>query len=153
MPATNAAANTPPCSPSAFLTHSVISATVVESTIIGILGTIAGFGLGLLVLGWVMTAVTADVFPDLGTIISLAPTTVATAAVLGIAAVGLAPLLGARGLRHLRHPLDAARRRIDMRALHKAASRVARSTAALVPLALAIPMTALLVARASDEEA
>ena len=134
-------------------THSVISATVVESTIIGILGTIAGFGLGLLVLGWVMTAVTADVFPDLGTIISLAPTTVATAAVLGIAAVGLAPLLGARGLRRPRHPLDAARRRIDMRALHKAASRVARSTAALVPLALAIPMTALLVARASDEEA
>ena len=85
-------------------THSVISATVVESTIIGILGTIAGFGLGLLVLGWVMTAVTADVFPDLGTIISLAPTTVATAAVLGIAAVGLAPLLGARGLRHLDIP-------------------------------------------------
>lgn len=85
-------------------THSVITATVLESTIIGILGTIAGLGLGLLVLGWVMTTVTADVFPDLGTIISLAPRTIATAAVLGIAAVGLAPLLGARHLRHLDIP-------------------------------------------------
>jgi Zn-dependent alcohol dehydrogenase len=51
-----------------------------------------------------MTAVTADVFPDLGTVISLAPATVETAAVLGIAAVGLAPLLGARRLRHLDIP-------------------------------------------------
>ena len=85
-------------------TRSVMTAAVVESTIIGILGTIAGLGLGLLVLGWVMTAVTTDVFPDLGTVISLGPATIATAAVLGIGAVGLAPLLGARRLRHLDIP-------------------------------------------------
>lgn len=85
-------------------TRSVLTAAVVESTIIGILGTIAGLGFGLLVLGWVMTAVTSDVFPDLGTVSSLAPATIATAAVLGIAAVGLAPLLGMRRLRHLDIP-------------------------------------------------
>jgi putative ABC transport system permease protein len=82
----------------------VITATVVESTIIGILGTIAGLGFGLLVLGWVMTAVTAEVFPDLGTVISLAPATIATAAIVGIAAVGLAPLLGARRLTRMDIP-------------------------------------------------
>ena len=84
--------------------RSVAIATVVESTIIGILGTIAGLGLGLLVLNWLMTSVTADVFPDLGTVISLAPATIATAAFLGIAAVGLAPLLGIRHLRRLDIP-------------------------------------------------
>jgi len=85
-------------------TRRVLIATVAESTIIGILGTIAGLGLGLLVLTWLMTTVTADVFPDLGTVISLAPGTIATAALLGIVAVGVAPLLGIRRLRHLDIP-------------------------------------------------
>jgi putative ABC transport system permease protein len=85
-------------------TRRVLVATVAESTIIGILGTIAGLGLGFLILGWLMTSVTADVFPDLGTVISLAPGTIATAAVLGIVVVGLAPLLGIRRLRHLDIP-------------------------------------------------
>ena len=79
-------------------------ATVAESTIIGILGTIAGLGLGFLVLGWLMTTVTGDVFPDLGTVISLAPGTIATAAVLGIVVVGLAPLFAIRRLRQLDIP-------------------------------------------------
>lgn len=85
-------------------TRSVLAATLAESTIIGILGTIAGLGIGLLVLHWLMTTVTADVFPDLGTVISLAPATIATVAVLGIVAVGIAPLLGIRHLRHLDIP-------------------------------------------------
>jgi putative ABC transport system permease protein len=85
-------------------TRRVLIATVAESTIIGILGTIGGLGLGLLVLTWLMTTVTADVFPDLGTVISLAPGTIATAALLGIVAVGVAPLLGIRRLRHLDIP-------------------------------------------------
>ncbi|HET7856597.1 MAG TPA: FtsX-like permease family protein [Gaiellaceae bacterium] len=81
-----------------------VGMTVVESAIIGVLGTLVGLGLGLAVLGWIVNVVSRDTFPDLGLSVTLAPGSIGVAAVLGVVAVALAPLLGVRRLRRMDVP-------------------------------------------------
>jgi ABC-type antimicrobial peptide transport system permease subunit len=55
-------------------------------------------------LGWIINVVSRDTFPELGLPVTLAPTSIATAAILGVVAVALAPLLGARNLTRMDIP-------------------------------------------------
>ena len=78
--------------------------TVVESVLIGTLGTIAGVGLGLALLGWIINVVSRDTFPELGLQVTLSAQSLAVAATLGIVAVAAAPLLGVRRLKGMDLP-------------------------------------------------
>ena len=78
--------------------------TVVESVLIGTLGTIAGVGLGLVLLGWIINVVSRDTFPELGLQVTLSAQSLAVAAALGIVAVAAAPLLGVRRLKRMDLP-------------------------------------------------
>ena len=78
--------------------------TVIESMLIGTLGTLVGLGLGLALLGWIINVVSRDTYPELGLPITLTPASIALAATLGILAVALAPLLGVRRLRNMDLP-------------------------------------------------
>ena len=77
---------------------------IVESALIGALGTIVGLGLGLAVLGWIINVVSRDTYPELGMPVMLSPTSVAVAAALGIVVVALAPLLSWRRLTRMDVP-------------------------------------------------
>ena len=82
----------------------VVRLSVIEGALAGIVATGAGIGLGVAVVGWVVHGVAPETFPELGVPVALSGSTVATAALLGIAAVSLAPLLSARKLRHMDVP-------------------------------------------------
>ena len=77
---------------------------IVESALIGVLGTIVGLALGLAVLGWIINVVSRDTYPELGMPVTLSPTSVAVAAALGIVVVALAPLLSWRRLARMDVP-------------------------------------------------
>jgi putative ABC transport system permease protein len=81
-----------------------IGNTILESALIGVLGTIVGLGLGLAVLGWIINVVSRDTYPELGLPVTLTPASIAVAAALGIVAVALAPLLSARRLKNMDIP-------------------------------------------------
>jgi putative ABC transport system permease protein len=82
----------------------VVGNTVVESMLIGTLGSLVGLGLGLALLGWIINVVSRDTYPELGLPITLTPASIAIAAALGILAVALAPLLGVRRLKDMDIP-------------------------------------------------
>jgi putative ABC transport system permease protein len=82
----------------------VLGNAVVESAIIGTLGTIVGTGLGLALLGWIINVVSRDTYPELGMPVTLGTGSLVTAAVLGIVAVALAPLISTRRLRQMNIP-------------------------------------------------
>jgi putative ABC transport system permease protein len=77
---------------------------VVESALIGILGTVVGLLLGLALLDWIINVVSRDVYPELGMPVTLSPGSVAVAAILGIVVVALAPLLSWRRLERMNVP-------------------------------------------------
>jgi putative ABC transport system permease protein len=76
----------------------VIGLEIAEGVLYGVLGTLAGLGIGALIVRWVITSTMATTMPDLGLDVVVSPTTVVTAAVLGIVAVAAAPLLTIRRL-------------------------------------------------------
>lgn len=84
--------------------RSVLRMAVVESAIIGVLGTLAGLVLGLGLLGWIVHALLPTTMPELGIEISVSSTTIATAVGLGIVAVALAPVLTLRRMRRMDIP-------------------------------------------------
>ena len=77
---------------------------IVESALIGVLGTIVGLALGLAVLGWIINVVSRDTYPELTMPVTLSPTSIAVAAALGIVVVALAPLLSWRRLARMDVP-------------------------------------------------
>ncbi|MCZ7526877.1 MAG: FtsX-like permease family protein [Acidimicrobiia bacterium] len=77
---------------------------IVESLVIGVIGTLVGFVTGLLLVRWMVERLIPDTIPDLGLVTSVAPTTLATAVFMGVVAVGLAPLLTLRKLRRMDIP-------------------------------------------------
>jgi putative ABC transport system permease protein len=88
--------------------RSVVAMAIVESSVTGVLGTLLGLLLGRLVVQLIVDLVVRDVVPDIGFVITISPATIAVAAVLGILAVGSAPILGIPRLKRLNIP-DALR--------------------------------------------
>ena len=82
----------------------VVAMSVAESTLTGLLGTVLGIGLGLALLGWMVSRLLPDVQPELAIGMAVRPSTFALAALLGIGVVALAPLLTIRRLRHMDVP-------------------------------------------------
>lgn len=76
----------------------ITGAAIAESALIGLLGTLAGLVVGRLLLAWIVNVLFADTVPELGAIPALSAASVALAAAVGVIAVGLAPLLVARGV-------------------------------------------------------
>ena len=77
---------------------------MVESLVTGLLGTLAGFGLGLLVTRWINTRLLGETFPDLGVHTTLTATSILVIMVVGIGAFVLAPVLTFRGMRRMDIP-------------------------------------------------
>jgi len=69
---------------------------MLENLIIGVLGTLTGFGLGYVVLVWMMTQRMATQMRELSFSITLSPATLAWAIGIGIGVVALTPLLSMR---------------------------------------------------------
>jgi len=82
----------------------IIVLETVEGILIGLLGTAVGLGVGALVVRWLIVQVSSTTMPDLGLDVVVGGATVLTAVLLGIVAVGLAPLLTIRRLRRMDIP-------------------------------------------------
>ena len=77
---------------------------MVESLIIGVLGTIVGVVAGRLLLEWLLRVLLPSTFPDIGMIVDLSAGTLLTAVLFGVVAVALAPVLTLRRLRRMDIP-------------------------------------------------
>jgi putative ABC transport system permease protein len=82
----------------------VIGLETAEGLILGAAGTAIGVGLGFAVVRWVTQNIARTTMPDMGLDVALSRGTVLTAAVLGVIAVGIAPLLTIRRLRRMDIP-------------------------------------------------
>jgi putative ABC transport system permease protein len=83
--------------------RSVLRGITVEGLVVGMIGTLLGIGFGVLAVRWLASSTATDM-PDLGLIVSVAPATIGTAFLLGVLAVGLAPLFTYRLLRRMDVP-------------------------------------------------
>lgn len=75
-----------------------------ENLIIGLLGTLIGIGVGMLAIGWMVNALFADTWPELGIVQHLSLGTILTAIIAGVLAVSIAPLLLVRRLTRMDVP-------------------------------------------------
>jgi putative ABC transport system permease protein len=82
----------------------VLLVSVVESLIIGVLGTIVGVVAGRLLLEWLLRVLLPSTFPDIGMVIALSTSTLLTAVLFGVVAVAVAPVLTLRRLRRMDIP-------------------------------------------------
>jgi putative ABC transport system permease protein len=83
--------------------RTVLRGITLEGMLVGLLGTLVGVGFGALAVRWVVSGSATDM-PDLGMITTIAPATIALAFVLGVLAVGIAPLFTYRRLRRMDVP-------------------------------------------------
>ena len=74
---------------------SVLRMGMVESAIVGVLGTIVGIISGSIVLRWIVHSLFADTFPDLQLTAAIEPITIVIALSVGVLAVAVSPLLTA----------------------------------------------------------
>ena len=77
---------------------------VVESVILGLVGTAIGVVVGVATVAWIVGAKMADMLPNLAIPLAVAPGTLVAAVVIGVGVVGLAPLLMTRRLRRMDLP-------------------------------------------------
>jgi putative ABC transport system permease protein len=82
----------------------VVGLETAEGVLIGLLGTLAGVGVGALVVRWIVASVWEATMPELGLEVALSGGTILTAAALGVLAVAIAPLLTIRRLRRMDIP-------------------------------------------------
>jgi putative ABC transport system permease protein len=82
----------------------VVGLETAEGLLIGLLGTAAGVGVGLLVVRWIVLGTVRTTMPDMGIDVVISGATVVTAVVLGGLAVAIAPLLTVRRLRRMDIP-------------------------------------------------
>lgn len=78
--------------------------TIVESLLIGLMGTVIGLLAGGLIARWIVTALLADTMPDLGFQLTFTIASLVTTVAVGIGAVALAPLLTSRRLARMDIP-------------------------------------------------
>ncbi len=83
--------------------RTLLRMSMVESGIIGVLGTVIGIGLGIVALSWLISR-SAGTIPELELLVRLGPVTVLVTLILGIGAATVAPLLNARKLRKMDIP-------------------------------------------------
>ncbi len=83
--------------------RAVTAMAIAENAVIGVIGTLAGTGLGYLALSWIVSGFD-DVMPDLSVTPTISPATVATTIGLGVLVVALAPLLNLRKQRAMDIP-------------------------------------------------
>lgn len=76
----------------------------VEGLLIGVLGIAVGVAGGLVVVRWIVTGIARTTMPEMGLDVVVSTGTIFSAAMLGVLAVTLAPLLTVRRLRHLDVP-------------------------------------------------
>ena len=79
--------------------RTIMRMAVVESMILGVIATVVGSILGFGLLLYIVEVIFPMTSPDLGLVITFTPTSVLTVIILGVIAVGLAPLLTIRRLR------------------------------------------------------
>jgi putative ABC transport system permease protein len=84
--------------------HTVLAIAVAESFIIGLLATAMGVLAGLGLLAWMVGVLIPTTLPDILVVIEVSPSTYLLAALLGIVAVALAPVLTLRKLRRMDIP-------------------------------------------------
>lgn len=77
---------------------------VAESVILGLVGTTIGLAAGIALVAWIVDAKMSEMMPDLAIPLAVAPGTLLVALAIGVAVVGLAPLLMARRLRQMDLP-------------------------------------------------
>lgn len=77
---------------------------MVESLVVGVLGTVLGLAFGLIVAGWIVNVLMPDTLPDLGARMALSGGSIVTTLAVGILAVGLAPLFTYRRMRRMDIP-------------------------------------------------
>ncbi len=82
----------------------IVSLSVVEGLIGGVLATAVGAVLGLLLIRWVADNTLPKTIPDLGIVVSVGGRTLGAAVLVGVVAVALAPLLTYRRLRRMDVP-------------------------------------------------
>ena len=87
-----------------FPLRSVVAMEVVESLLVGLIGTAIGLLGGWLLLDWLITTLLPTTLPDLQIVTALSGQTLLIAVVLGVVAVALAPLLTVRKLRRMDIP-------------------------------------------------
>jgi putative ABC transport system permease protein len=78
--------------------RTVLGIAIVESAIIGLVGTLIGIVGGRVLVEFIARVILVEVVPDIGFTVAVSAVTVLAAAGLGIAIVGLAPLIGTRRL-------------------------------------------------------
>jgi putative ABC transport system permease protein len=84
--------------------RSGVRLAMVESMVVGAVGTLIGLLAGVAVVNWTMKDLLGETLPDLGGVVALSPASVVTAFAVGIGAVALAPLLTVRRLRRMDIP-------------------------------------------------
>jgi putative ABC transport system permease protein len=80
-------------------TRSVLRVNVLENVAVGILATLVGLALGSAILGWIVGSLVRETFPDLAVQVAIAPGTLTAAALVGVVALALAPIVTLHRLR------------------------------------------------------
>ena len=78
--------------------RTVLGMAIVESAMIGLVGTLIGIAGGRVLVEFIARYILVDVVPDIGFTVVVSVTTVVTATALGVAIVGLAPIIGTKRL-------------------------------------------------------
>ena len=84
--------------------RTVLTIAAAEMALVGLVGTLLGLAGGRAVTAWVTGSQLQRTVPEIGVEAYLAPSTLVTAAVLGVVAVAAAPLLLARRVRAMDVP-------------------------------------------------
>ncbi|MBN2305254.1 MAG: FtsX-like permease family protein [Anaerolineae bacterium] len=84
--------------------RTVTRMAMIENGIMGVIGTLAGTGLGSLVVYWFMTTRMPEIMPELRFEVMLSPTTVITAVIMGVIVVALASLFTMRKMAQMDVP-------------------------------------------------
>lgn len=84
--------------------RTVIGSNVAESAIVGVLGSAFGIALGFGIVNYITSVLLPTTLPDISVEPHVSSATIVTAAVLGILAVAVAPLLTVRRLRRMNVP-------------------------------------------------
>ena len=84
--------------------RTVLGVVIKEAVIIGLIATAIGIAGGAIFLRWMLASLATTTLPDVGIDAYVSPTTIGLAAVVGIVAVGAAPIFLARRFQHMNLP-------------------------------------------------